>query len=77
MFLFNFIFKKRLKVIIHIYGVGSFKYHSEWGRELEILCEGGGLPNGGAAILEGGVLTLDETMYCTEVGEPFLKDANF
>ena len=28
----------------------------------EILCEGGGLPNGGTAILEGGVLTLEETM---------------
>ena len=33
------------------------------GEELEILCEGGRrLPNGGTAILEGGVLTLDETM---------------
>ena len=28
----------------------------------KILCGGGGLPYGGTAILEGGVLTLDETM---------------
>ena len=27
------------------------------------ICGGGGLPNGGEAILEGGELTPEETMY--------------